>query len=106
MINYAPEVTRGAKRLHRAFYQRHLGPWENAITPWQCLTDTERAEFLLMAALFHAAERAHDGDTAAVVAEVARELFPKLPDTYPADKLTAYVTARYAEYANPYLDKD
>lgn len=106
MINYAPEVTRGAKRLHRAFYQRHLGPWENAITPWQCLTDTERAEFLLMAALFHAAEYVHDNDHDKVVAEVARELSPNVPADYPADKLTAYVAARYAEYANPYLDKD
>jgi hypothetical protein len=103
---YAPEVVRGAKRLQRAFYKRKLGPWSNVVTPWRFLTDAERAEFLRVAALFHAADYLHDGNADAVVAEVARELRPKVPDDYPADKLTAYVTARYAEYTNPYLDKD
>lgn len=104
--DYAPEVVRGAKRLQRAFYKRKLGPWPGVVKRWELLTDSERAEFLRVAALFHDAERAHDGNADAVVAEVARELRPKVPDDYPADKLTAYVSARYAEYTNPYLDKD
>ncbi len=104
--DYAPEVTRGAKRLHRAFYKRKLGPWESVITPWQFLTDGQRGEFLRVAALFHAAEYVHDGNRDKVVAEVARELTPDVPDDYPADKLTAYVADRYTEYGNAYLDKD
>ena len=104
--DYAPEVTRGAKRLHRAFYMRKQGPWESVITPWQFLTDNQRAEFLHVAALFHAAEYVHDGNRDTIVAEVARELSPMVPDDYPADKLTAYVAKRYAEYTNAYLDKD
>lgn len=102
MINYAPEVVRGAKRLHHAFNKRNW-PWPGVVTRWELLADNERADFLHMAALFHAAEHAHDGDTDAVVAEVVRELRPTV---YPADKLTALVTARYAEYTDPYLDKD
>lgn len=104
--DYAPEVTRGAKRLHRAFYKRKRGPWESVITPWQLLTDGQRGELLRVAALFHAAEYVHDNDHDKVVAEVARELTPDVPDDYPADKLTAYVADRYAEYGNAYLDKD
>lgn len=104
--DYPAEVTRGAKRLHRAFYKRKLGPWESVITPWQFLTDGQRAEFLRVAALFHAAEYVRDNDHDKVVAEVARELSPNVPADYPADKLTAYVAARYAEYGNTYLDKD
>jgi hypothetical protein len=103
--HYAPEVVRGAKRLQRAFYKRRLGPWEGVITPWQFLTDTERAEFLHVAALFHAAEYVHDGNLDAVIAEVARELRPKAGNCEPY-KLTAYVAARHAEYTNPALDKD
>lgn len=75
--DYAPEVTRGAKRLHRAFYKRKLGPWESVITPWQFLTDGQRGEFLRVAALFHAAEYVHGNDHDKVVAEVARELTPQ-----------------------------
>lgn len=104
--DYPAEVTRGAKRLHRAFYKRKLGPWESVVTPWQFLTDGQRAEFLRVAALFHAAEYVHDNDHDKVVAEVARELSPNVPADYPADKLTAYVAARYAEYGNTYFDKD
>ena len=104
--DYPAEVTRGAKRLHRAFYKRKLGPWESVVTPWQFLTDGQRAEFLRVAALFHAAEYVHDNDHDKVVAEVARELSPNVTADYPADKLTAYVAARYAEYGNTYFDKD
>ena len=104
--DYAPEVTRGAKRLHRAFYMRKRGPWESVITPWQFLTDGQRAELLRLAALFHAAEYVHDNDHDKVVAEVARELTPDVPDDCPADKLKAYVAKRYAEYTNAHLDKD
>ena len=104
--NYSPEVIQGAKRLHKSFYKRNLGPWENVVTPWQFLTDAERGEFLHMAALFHAAEYVHDGNVDAVIAEVARELRPKVSSTCEPYRLTAYVAARYAEYTDNYQDKD
>lgn len=104
--DYAPEVVRGAKRLHRAFYKRKRGPWEGVITPWEFLGETRQGEFLRLAAIFHAAEYVHDGDVDKVAAEVAREILPLVPDDYPNDKLIAYVAARYAEYSNKYLDKD
>lgn len=104
--DYSPEVVRGAKRLHRAFYKRKRGPWEGVITPWEFLGEARQAEFLRLAAIFHAAEYVHDGDHDAVVAEVAREILPLVPDDYPNDKLIAYVAARYAEYSDKYLDKD
>lgn len=105
-IDYAPEVIRGAKRLQRAFYKSKLGPWENVITPWEFLTEAERVEFLQVAALFHAAEYLHDGKAEAVVADVVREIRPEVSDKYPTDVLMAYVSDRYAEYTNPYLDED
>lgn len=104
--DYAPEVVRGAKRLHRAFYKRKRGPWEGVITPWQFLTDTQRAEFLRLAAIFHAAEYVHDGDVGKVAAEAARELKGLKPKNTSVDEFTAYMARRYDEYCNKYLDKD
>lgn len=104
--DYAPEVVRGAKRLHRAFYKRKRGPWEGVITPWEFLGDTQRAEFIRLAAIFHAAEYVHDGDHDAVVAEAARELDGLRPQATSVDEFTAYMARRYAEYSDKYLDKD
>ena len=103
--DYAPEVIRGAKRLQRAYYKRRLGPWENVIPHWSFLTDSQRDEFLKMAALFYAAEYLHDGNADAVVADVANELRRDMPNIS-ADMVTAYVANRYANYTNPDLDKD
>lgn len=104
--DYAPEVVRGAKRLHRGFYKRKRGPWEGVITPWEFLTDTQRAEFLRLAAIFHAAEYVHDGDVGKVAAEAARELKGLKPQATSVDEFTAYMARRYDEYCNKYLDKD
>lgn len=103
---HAPGVIRGAKRLQRAFYKRMRGPWENVVTPWQFLSGAERAEFLHMAALFHAAEYFYDGNVNDVITNVALELRPKAPITCSPAQLAEYVAARYAEYNDPYLDKD
>lgn len=104
--DYAPEVVRGAKRLHRAFYKRKRGPWEGVITPWEFLTDTQRGEFLHVAAIFHAAEYVHDGDPDKVAAEAARELDGLKPQATSVGKFTDYMARRYDEYCNRYLDKD
>lgn len=104
--DYAPEVVRGAKRLHRAFYKRKRGPWEGVITPWEFLGETRQGEFLRLAAIFHAAEYVHDGDPDKVAAEAARELDGLKPQATSVDEFTAYMARRYAEYNDKYLDKD
>ena len=104
--DYAPEVVRGAKRLHRAFYKRKRGPWEGVITPWEFLGEGRQAEFLRLAAIFHAAEYVHDGDADKVAAEAARELDGLKPQATSVSEFTAYMGRRYAEYNDKYLDKD
>lgn len=104
--DYAPEVVRGAKRLHRAFYKRKRGPWEGVITPWEFLGEARQAEFLRLAAIFHAAEYVHDGDADKVAAEAARELDGLKPQATSVGEFTDYMARRYDEYCNRYLDKD